>query len=54
MSSDLRKKLIWSLVGALLLYVVLALWSDWQELGAALRAFPWQWMPVILVLTLIN
>jgi len=54
MSPDLRKKLIWSLVGALLLYVVLALWSDWQELAAALRAFPWQWLPLILALTLVN
>jgi uncharacterized protein (TIRG00374 family) len=54
MSPDLRKKLIWSLVGALLLYIVLALWSDWQELAAALRSFPWQWLPLIVALALIN
>jgi uncharacterized protein (TIRG00374 family) len=54
MSSDLRKKLIWSLVGALLLYVVLALLSDWQELTAALKSFPWQWLPLIVSLALIN
>jgi uncharacterized protein (TIRG00374 family) len=54
MSSDLRKKLIWSLVGALLLYVILALLSDWQELTAALRSFPWQWLPLIVGLALIN
>ncbi len=54
MSPDLRKKLIWSLVGALLLYVVIALLSDWQELTAALRSFPWQWLPLIVGLALIN
>ena len=54
MSPDLRKKLIWSLVGALLLYVVIALLSDWQELAAALRSFPWQWLPLIVGLALIN
>ena len=54
MSPDLRKKLIWSLVGALLLYVVIALLSDWQELTAALKSFPWQWLPLIVGLALIN
>lgn len=54
MSPDLRKKLIWSLVGALLLYIVIALLSDWQELTAALRSFPWQWLPLIVGLSLIN
>lgn len=54
MSPDLRKKLIWSLVGALLLYIVIALLSDWQELTAALRSFPWQWLPLIVGLALIN
>lgn len=54
MSRDLRKKLVWSLVGALVLYIVLVLWSDWQELAAALRSFPWQWLPLIVALTLIN
>ena len=54
MSPNLRKKLIWSLVGALLLYIVIALLSDWEELTGALRAFPWQWLPLIVGLTLIN
>jgi uncharacterized protein (TIRG00374 family) len=54
MSPDLRKKLIWSLVGALLLYVAIALLSDWQELTAALKSFPWQWLPLIVGLALIN
>jgi uncharacterized protein (TIRG00374 family) len=54
MSPDLRKKLIWSLVGALLLYVVIALLSDWQELTAALKSFPWEWLPLIIGLALIN
>ena len=40
--------------GALLLYVVLVLWSDVQELAAALRSFPWEWVPLVLLLTLVN
>ncbi|MBK8051485.1 MAG: flippase-like domain-containing protein [Anaerolineales bacterium] len=54
MSPDLRKKLIWSLIGAVLLYVVLALWSDLPDLIAALKSFPWQWLPLILGFTLVN
>ncbi len=45
---------MWSLGAAILLYGVMALWSDWNELTAALRAFPWQWLPVIIGLTLFN
>ena len=54
MSSDLRKKIIWSMGGAILLYVALALWSDWQEVQQALRSFPWNWLPLVLGLALIN
>ncbi len=54
MSNDLGRKLIYSLVGALLIYIVLALWSDWSQLRAALIDFPWLWLPVVILLTLVN
>ena len=54
MSADLRRKIIYSLVFALLVYIGLALWSDWGKLSAALAQFPWQWLPVVLGLTLLN
>lgn len=54
MSLDLRRKLIFSLVGALILYIVLILWSDIREVQSALQAFPWQWLPLVLGLALIN
>ena len=54
MSQDLRRKLILSLVGALILYIILALWSDWQAVQRALHSFPWQQLPLIIGLALIN
>lgn len=54
MSTDLTRKIILSLVGALILYVALALWSDWGKLSAALMDFPWSWMPAVIGLTLVN
>jgi glycosyltransferase 2 family protein len=54
MSADLTRKLIYSLVFALLVYIALALWSDWNELTAALLDFPWQWLPLVVALTLVN
>lgn len=54
MSQDLRRKLILSLVGALLLYIVLVLWSDIHAVQSALQSFPWQWLPLVLGLALIN
>ena len=54
MSNDLRRKIIISLVIALLIYVGLALWSDWQELAQALSEFPWAWLPAVIGLTLVN
>lgn len=54
MNQDLRRKLILSLVGALLLYIVLVLWSDIREVQSALQTFPWQWLPLVLGLALIN
>jgi uncharacterized membrane protein YbhN (UPF0104 family) len=41
-------------VGALLLYIVLVCGATWNELQSALRAFPWQWLPLVLGLALIN
>jgi uncharacterized protein (TIRG00374 family) len=54
MSKDLSRKIIYSLVVALLIYVGLALWSDWQDLAQALIDFPWQWMPAVVGLTLLS
>ena len=54
MSADLRRKILYSLVFALLIYIGLALWSDWGQVSAALAQFPWQWLPVVLGLTAIN
>jgi uncharacterized protein (TIRG00374 family) len=54
MSADLTRKLIYSLVFALLVYIGLALWSDWNELTQALTDFPWLWLPAVVALTLVN
>ncbi|MFZ1771037.1 MAG: lysylphosphatidylglycerol synthase transmembrane domain-containing protein [Caldilinea sp.] len=54
MSRDLRRKLILSMGGALILYIVLVLWSDIRAVQSALQAFPWQWLPLVLGLALIN
>lgn len=54
MGNDLRRKILLSFVFALLVYMALALWSDWQELTQALTAFPWSWLPLVVGLTLIN
>ncbi len=54
MSKDLQRKLIYSMVFALILYIVMALWSDWQDLTAAVSNFPWRLMPIVIGLTLIN
>lgn len=54
MGTDLRRKILLSFVFALLVYMGLALWSDWQELTQALTDFPWGWLPVVVGLTLVN
>lgn len=54
MSSDLRRKLIYSLVFALLVYIGLTLWSDWRNLAAALVDFTWVLLPLAIGLTLVN
>jgi uncharacterized protein (TIRG00374 family) len=54
MSPDLRRKLLYSLVFALLIYIGLALYSDWGALRAALQSFPWLWLVPVIGLTLVN
>jgi glycosyltransferase 2 family protein len=54
MNSELRRKILLSVVFALLVYIGLALYSDWSKLSTALVEFPWSWLPVVLGLTLVN
>lgn len=54
MGNDLRRKILLSFVFALLVYMGLALWSDWQEMAQALSDFPWGWVPLVVGLTLVN
>jgi uncharacterized protein (TIRG00374 family) len=54
MSADLRRKTLYSLVFALLVYIALALYSDWGQLTKALKSFPWHWLLPVLGLTLVN
>ena len=58
MSIDLRRKIIYSLLFALLVYIGLALYSalysDWGDLRTALSDFPWHWLPLVIALTLVN
>lgn len=54
MSNGLGRKIIFSLLFALLIYIALALYSDWRELSQALTSFPWPWMLAVVTLTLVN
>jgi uncharacterized protein (TIRG00374 family) len=54
MSHDLRRKILYSLLFALLVYIGLALYGDWNDLTAALQAFPWLWLVPVMGLTLVN
>ncbi|HXF60768.1 MAG TPA: lysylphosphatidylglycerol synthase transmembrane domain-containing protein, partial [Caldilineaceae bacterium] len=54
MNPDLRRKFLLSLVIALLVYIALALYSDWNKLTAALSSFPWLLLVPVLGLTLLN
>lgn len=54
MTSDIRRKILFSLLFALLVYMALALWSDWRSLTTALIDFPWLWLPAVIGLTLVN
>jgi uncharacterized protein (TIRG00374 family) len=54
MNTDLRRKFLYSLIIALLIYIALALYSDWGQLTAALQDFPWLWLLPVIGLTLVN
>lgn len=54
MSKDLRQKLIYSVLFALVVYIAFVLWSDVASLRAALLDFPWLWMLPVVGLTLLN
>jgi uncharacterized protein (TIRG00374 family) len=54
MNNDFRRKVLYSLIFAFLVYVGLILWSDWSKLAAALTDFPWRWLPLVITLTLVN
>jgi uncharacterized protein (TIRG00374 family) len=54
MSHELRRKFLISLVIALLVYIALGLYSDWNQLTDALSDFPWIVLVPVLGLTLLN
>lgn len=54
MNQSLQRKILWSLLLALGIYMLLILYADWRSLGSALNAFPWMLLPAILGLTLLN
>ncbi|RIK52436.1 MAG: TIGR00374 family protein [Chloroflexi bacterium] len=54
MSADLQRKLLYSLVFAFLIYIGLAVYSDWNALMAALTEFPWALLVPVIGLTLVN
>jgi uncharacterized protein (TIRG00374 family) len=54
MNAGLQRKFLYSLVIALLVYIGLALYSDWEQLTAALNNFPWLLLFPVLGLTLVN
>ena len=54
MNKHMVRKILYSLLFALLVYAALALWSDWRALSQALSDFPWIWLPAVIALTLVN
>lgn len=54
MSKDFKRKIIYSVIFAFLVYIALVLWSDWEKLAAALTSFPWSLLPLAVLLTLGN
>ena len=53
-SRTLRRRFVWSLVLALVIYLALAVYGDLARLREALSSFPWVSLPLILGLTLVN
>jgi glycosyltransferase 2 family protein len=49
-----RGKILASLLLAIVVYAILLLISDSQQLGATVRAFRWELLPLIIALTLFN
>lgn len=54
MDRQLRTKFLWSLLLALLVYMALILYADWQALTESLASFQWIYLPGALGLTLLN
>lgn len=54
MNNDFKRKILYSVIFAFLIYIALVLWSDWEKLAAALTGFPWLWLPLVIGLTLVN
>lgn len=54
MPQSLFRRILISLVFALIVYMGFVLWSDWRALHAALTDFPWYLLPVAILLTLVN
>jgi uncharacterized protein (TIRG00374 family) len=52
--AGLGRRLASGLVLALAVYLALALYGDLRQLPAELRRFPWQVLPLVLALTLVN
>lgn len=50
----LIRRIALTAIVAAALYAVAAAWADVRQVRAALQGFPWQWLPAILALTLLN
>lgn len=54
MSFDLKRKLLWSMMFGLLVYVAFIFFSDVRRLATLLNQWPWGWLPLVIGLTLVN
>lgn len=52
--SDLKNKIVISVIFGIIIVAVLAMYADLPRTLAALRAFTWHYLPLILGLTLVN